>query len=366
MDIGIVGLPNSGKSTLFNALLKRQIADVGEYPFTTVEPNTGVVKVADERLDKLSKALGIDKIVPAAVKFYDIAGLIKGAHEGEGLGNQFLSQIRQVDAILHLVRGFSSPKVPHVMGQVDPVHDLMVVNLELTLADFEVVAKGLVEEEMKTKRGQGKSERLVTLKKLNQVLGEGRSVSELELSEEEKLLIKDLNLLTLKPILYVLNLDESAIGQVNGWDDFSSKKKVAEKLPPVMLISAKLEAEINELSEKEQQIYLRELEIKEPLLDRLIKKCFSVLDLITFFTVKGGHQVQAWPLRRGKTILEAAELIHTDLAEGFINAEVIIWNQLAELGSWVKARDQGEVSLAGKDHVVKEGEVIEIISRKGR
>jgi len=344
LSIGIVGLPNSGKSTLFNALLKRQIADVGEYPFTTVEPNTGVVKVSDNKLDELSKVLGIEKKVPAAVKFYDIAGLIKGAHEGEGLGNKFLAQIRQVDAILHLARGFHSRNVAHVAGRIDPVHDINTINLELTLADFELVSKQLKEEKQIT------AEREKAFKKILKTLGDGKLASEAELDVKEKELIKDLNLLTFKPMLYALNLDESAISE------FSA----AADLPPVMLLSAKLEAEINELEDKERQEYLKQLGLKESLLDRLIKECFNLLDLITFFTVKGKKQVQAWPLKKGKTVLEAAEMIHTDFAKGFIKAELIDWQKLVDLGSWSKARKKGKLKLVGKEYIVKNGEAIEI------
>jgi len=344
LSIGIVGLPNSGKSTLFNALLKKQIADVGEYPFTTVEPNTGVVKVSDNRLDELSKVLGIEKKVPAAVKFYDIAGLIKGAHEGEGLGNKFLAQIRQVDAILHLARGFHSQNVTHVAGRIDPVHDINTINLELTLADFELVSKQLKEEKQIT------AEREKVFKKILKTLGDGKLASEAKLDDKEKELIKDLNLLTFKPMLYALNLDESAISE------FSA----AADLPPVMLLSAKLEAEINELPDKEKKEYLKQLGLKESLLDRLIKECFNLLDLITFFTVKGKKQVQAWPLKKGKTVLEAAEMIHTDFAKGFIKAELINWQKLVDLGSWSKAKEKGELRLVGKEYIVKNGEAIEI------
>lgn len=344
LSIGIVGLPNSGKSTLFNALLKRQIADVAEYPFTTVEPNTGVVEVADDRLDQLSKVLKIGKKVPAAVKFYDIAGLIKGAHEGEGLGNKFLAQIRQVDAILHLVRGFHSENIPHVAGRIDPVHDVNTINLELTLADFELISKQIKEE----KQIEAKREKV--LKKVLKVLESGKLASEAKLNSEEEELVKDLNLLTLKPMLYALNLDESAVS------GFSA----APDLPPIILLSAKLEAEINELGKKERQEYLKQLGLKEPLLDRLIKECFKLLRLITFFTVKGDKQIQAWPLKKGKFVLEAAEMIHTDFAEKFIKAEVINWEDLVKAKSWVKIKEQGKLKLIGKDYVVKNGDVIEI------
>ncbi len=344
LSIGIVGLPNVGKSTLFNALLKRQVADVGEYPFTTIEPNTGVVEVKDERLGKLAEVLRIGKVVPAAVKFIDIAGLIKGAHQGEGLGNQFLAQIRGVDAILHLVRGFSNKNTPHVSGQVDPVLDISIVNLELTLADFETVSKILTKEKKLDK------DKRVVLEKLLTQLKAGKAAKEVKLEKEEKELVRDLNLLTLKPMLYALNLDEGAVGE------FKQKKD----MPPVMLLSAKLEAEINELKKDERLEYLSQLGLKESLLDRLIKECYQLLDLITFFTVVGGKQAQAWPLKKGKAVIEAAEIIHTDFAKNFIKAEVIKVDKLIGLGSWGKAKEKGQLRLVSRDYVVKNGDVVEI------
>jgi len=338
LSVGIVGLPNSGKSTLFNALLRRQVADVAEYPFTTVEPNTGVVEVPDKRLDKLVEVLKIPKKVPAVVKFIDIAGLIKGAHEGEGLGNRFLEQIRQVDAILHLVRGFTGNNIPHVSGEVDPVHDVNTVNLELTLADFEVVTKALE-----------KPGRLEVLDKIKTILGQGKPASEAGLSGKETELVKDLNLLTLKPMLYALNLDEAAVKETKEFPD----------LPPVMIISAKLEAEINELEIEDRLKYLEELGLSQSLLDRLIEQCYRLLNLITFYTVKGGKQAQAWPLVKGKTALEAAEMVHTDFSKNFIKAEAINWQDLVNLGGWKQAREKGKVRLEGRDYVMREGDVVE-------
>ena len=338
LSVGIVGLPNSGKSTLFNALLRRQVADVAEYPFTTVEPNTGVVEVPDKRLDKLVEVLKIPKKVPAVVKFIDIAGLIKGAHEGEGLGNRFLEQIRQVDAILHLVRGFTGNNIPHVSGEVDPVHDLSTVNLELTLADFEVVSKALE-----------KPGRPEVLDKIKTILGQGKPASEAGLSGKETELVKDLNLLTLKPMLYALNLDEAAVKEAKEFPD----------LPPVMIISAKLEAEINELEVEDRLKYLEELGLSQSLLDRLIEKCYQLLDLITFYTVKGGKQAQAWPLARTKTVLEAAEMIHTDFMVKFIKAEVVSFADFVKVGGWKRARELGKMRLEGRDYVMQEGDVVE-------
>ncbi len=286
-SVGIVGLPNSGKSTLFNALLRRQIAQVAEYPYTTIEPNVGIVEVPDERLDKIANTLQIPKKVPAAVKFIDIAGLIKGAHEGKGLGNQFLSHIREVDTILHVVRAFENDKVLHVNGKIDPKVDVEVVNLELELGEIK------------------------------------------------------------KPSIYVLNVSEADFAK-----DFN--------LPfPYIKISAKLEAELSELPETEQKDYLKELGIQQSSLDQVILASYKLLDLITFFTVAGGKQAQAWPIKTGTKMIEAAEIVHTDFAKNFIKAEIIPWDKLVEAGSWTAAREKGLMKIAGKDEIVLDGQVIE-------
>jgi len=278
------------------------------------------------------------------VKFIDITSLIKGAHTGEGLGNQFLSQIRQTDAILHLVRGFSNKNVSHVSNQVDPVHDISTINLELALADFELIQK-LLEREKNLE-----SDKREVLKKLLEQLKKGKLASEIKLDQTELELIAEYNLLTLKPMLYALNLDETAVG------DFKQKKD----MPRVLLLSAKLEAEINELKKSERLLYLKQLGLKESLLDRLIKECFKLLDLITFYTVVGGKQAQAWPLKKGKTVIEAAEMIHTDFFKNFIKAEVIESKLLIELGDLGIARQKGKLRLVSRDYVVGDGEVVEI------
>ena len=295
VGIGIVGLPNSGKSTLFNALLKRQVAQVAEYPYTTIEPNIGVVEVPDKRLLLIADCLSITKIVPAAIQFIDIAGLIKGASQGEGLGNQFLGHIREVDAILHVVRAFdpstrfarSGQAIPHVMGDVNPVRDIEVVNLELELAGIK------------------------------------------------------------KPTVYVLNVSENDLKK-----DFD--------LPfPYIKICAKLEAELSELPEVEQKAYLKELGIAESSLNQVILASYKLLNLITFFTVAGGVQVQAWPVKTGTKMIEAAQIVHTDFAQNFIKAEIIPWDKLVEAGSWQGAKEKGLLKIAGRDEEVADGDVIE-------
>jgi hypothetical protein len=290
LSVGIVGLPNSGKSTLFNALLSRQIAQVAEYPFTTIEPNTGVVEVPDERLDKLVQLIKPEKSVPAAIKFVDIAGLVKGAHQGEGLGNKFLSHIREVDAIVHVLRLFENPNVSHVHNKINPREDAEIVNLELELAEIK------------------------------------------------------------KPMIYVLNVDEKQLNQEKG--NWGLKGEVIS-------ICAKLESDLADLSVEERKEYLQETGIKESGLDQLIRAAYKLLDLITFFTIKGGKQVQAWPIKQGATAIQAAEMVHTDFAQGFIKAEVISFNELEKAESWRQAQELGKTRLEGRDYQVQDGDVIE-------
>jgi len=301
LSVGIVGLPNAGKSTLFNALLSRQIAQVAEYPFTTIEPNTGVVEVPDERLTKLAELLKPEKVVPAAVKFIDIAGLVKGAHQGEGLGNKFLGHIREVDAIVHIVRGFTNPNVSHVHGKIDPQGDIKIVNLELEMAEIK------------------------------------------------------------KPTIYVLNVDEHKLTSelANQLTRELSSQLVNWSASQLVPICAKLEMDLVELSPEEKRQYLTELGIKETGLDKVIQAAYKLLDLLTFFTIKGGKQVQAWSLKSGQTALDAAGVVHTDFAKNFIKAEVIPFEELEKIGSWSKAQELGKIRLEGRDYKVCDGDVIE-------
>ncbi len=287
LKIGIVGLPNSGKSTLFNALLQRQIADVAEYPFTTIEPNVGVVQVPDERLEAISKATGIEKRVPTAIEFIDIAGLVKGAHVGEGLGNQFLGHIREVAAVLHLVRSFHNPNVAHQEDSPNPERDIEIIEEELQHADIE------------------------------------------------------------KPAIYVVNVDE---------------KDLATPEIPIagaVKISAKLENELCQLPPSEAKDYLKELKVSESGLEKIIKLCYSLLDLVTFFTIVGGKQVQAWPVKKGTDVFDAAGLVHTDMQKGFINAHVIPWKDLTESGGWKLAAEKGLVKTEGRNSKITDGDVAE-------
>jgi len=293
LSVGVVGLPNAGKSTLFNALLSRQIAQVAEYPFTTIEPNTGVVEVTDKRLDKLVQLIKPEKSVPAAIKFVDIAGLVKGAHQGEGLGNKFLSHIREVDAIVHVLRVFENPNVAHVHDKIDPKDDAEIVNLELELAEIK------------------------------------------------------------KPMIYVFNISENQIGKT------SPNLVIAGICDNPIMICAKLEMDLADLSFEERKEYLEEAGVKESGLDKLIRAAYELLDLITFFTIKGGKQIQAWPLRRGETALRAAETVHTDFAKGFVKAEVVAFEDLIKAEGWRKAQELGKTRLEGREYVVRDGDVVE-------
>lgn len=360
LEIGIVGLPNVGKSTLFNALLKRQVARVAEYPFTTIEPNVGTVEVPDTRLDKLLTIVRKGKKVPAAIKFIDIAGLVKNAHLGEGLGNQFLSHIREVDAILHVLRFFEHPNVVHMMGKVDPKRDLEIVNLELVLKDLETVGKGIekAQKEMKVsgKKGKEAQNELFVLQKLKAELEKGKLVSQIAFLKEEQKLISQLFLLTAKPMLFVLNVDERKLTNLSELK--TNLHEFLKEYEPIV-ICAKLEEELDELSETEQKEYLKELGVDKSGLDKVISACYNLLDLVTMFTI-AGDLVQAWPVKRDSTVVEAAEKIHTDFAQKFIKAEVVSFETLEKVGSYQEAKAKGLVRFEGRDYAVQDGDVVTI------
>jgi len=352
LGVGIVGLPNVGKSTLFNALLKKQAASVANYPFCTIKPNIGVVEVPDERLAALSSVTGIEKIVPAIIEFYDIAGLVKGASKGEGLGNQFLAYIREVSALIHLVRLFEDKEVAHV-GEINPPDDIKTVESELLLADLVTLEK---QKEPRLEASKEEKLRFETIKKLKVELGKGALAIKVNLSEEEKTLASSLGLLTLKPVLYVFNISEKQL------DDLESIKKEVTKIVPsgnFLFFSAKFENEILTLSEKEQQDYLKEYGLEDTGLNRLIKKSYQLLDLISFFTTTGGKEVRAWTIKRGTVAVKAAGVIHTDFENNFIKADVIPFAEFVDCGGWAKARELGKVRTMGKDYLIEDGEVIE-------
>lgn len=349
LQIGIVGLPNVGKSTLFNALLKVAQAQAGNFPFTTVEPNIGRVAVPDSRLDQLATLVNPEKITPASVEFVDIAGLVRGAHKGEGLGNQFLSHIREVDAIAMVVRFFDDPNVTHVSGKIDPLDDITTIQLELILADLATVTRRLAALEGKTKSGDKVATQELTIcEKLRQGFEQERLAITLlpEFTDEEHKIIKQLNLLTAKPFLYIGNVSED---------------KITEPLPTLpgyelVPISAKIEAELAELADEEQKEYLADLGLTEPGRNILIRKAYETLGLITYFTA-GPKEVRAWTIHAGMTAPQAAGVIHGDFERGFIAADVIAQEKFLEAGGWTEAKTKGWVKTEGKTYIFRDGDV---------
>ncbi len=346
LSVGIVGLPNVGKSTLFNALTRSKQADAQNYPFCTIDPNVGVVEVPDARLQKLAEVSKSQKIIPTAIEFVDIAGLVKGASEGQGLGNKFLSHIREVDAIVQVVRSFSDSNVIHVNNKVNPQEDADIINLELVLADLQTVSKKL-DTVKRNAKGAGAKEfekQVEMFTRLEAQLQAGKPARDLEYNEDETLWVKELQLLTMKPMLYVVNVDEGGhAGQIDG------------KTPQIE-VSAKLEAELADLSEEEAKDYLKELGLNESGLDRLITASYKLLDLITFFT-SGEQETRAWTVKRGAKAPEAAGVIHTDFVKGFVKADVVNWQDFAEAGGWSKIKETGKMKLEGKEYIVKDGDV---------
>jgi len=348
LAIGIVGLPNAGKSTLFQALTRKQVL-IASYPFATIDPNKGIVPVPDERLNKLAEVSKSAKIVPATVEFVDIAGLVRGASQGEGLGNAFLGHIREVDAIAHVVRVFGDPNVTHVYGAVNPSDDTEIIEYELILADKATVEKRLEAVVPKVRAGQADAATkfyIALLERVGAAFNQGTAARALNLTEEEKLQLRDLNLLTIKPVMYVFNVDDAAAD-------------ISQYIPPgatAIAINAKVEAELTELPEDEARQYMQEFGLEENGLDRLIRAGYSLLGLITFFT-SGPTETRAWTIKQGTLAPQAAGVIHTDFERGFIRAEIGNWKDFIELGGEATLKAKGLWRIEGKEYIMQDGDV---------
>ena len=356
LQAGIVGLPNVGKSTLFNALVANAKAEAANFPFCTIEPNVGVVSVPDDRLGILAKISQSVKIIPTRMEFVDIAGLVKGASQGEGLGNQFLANIREVDAIVHVVRCFDDDDIIHVSGSVDPERDIEVINLELALADLSQVEKRLERAKKQAKGNKDQQVEIEVLEKIVALLNEGQPARNLKLTEEKELLIKPLGLLTRKPIIFAANVSEEDLASGNDW-----VKKVeaiaTQEGAKVVIVSAQVEAELLELPEEEKLDYLASLGATEGGLKSLIKATYELLGLRTYLTT-GPQETRAWTIQAGMKAAQAAGVIHTDFERGFIRAETVAFNDLVATGGMQAAKEKGLVRSEGKEYVVQEGDVL--------
>lgn len=358
LTAGIVGLPNVGKSTLFNAITQAG-AEATNYPFATIDPNVGVVEVPDARLDKLTEMYQPKKTIPTTFEFTDIAGIVKGASKGEGLGNKFLANIRQVDAICHVVRCFDDENITHVSGRVDPLDDIQTINLELILVDMETVEKRIARVEklakQKNKEAQAEYEILTMLKETFENELPARTI---EFNEEQQKIVKGFQLLTMKPVLYVANIGEDDVANANKNKYFQVVQDFAEKdHAEVVVICARIEEEIAELEPEEKAAFLQELGIQESGLDQMIRKAYHLLGLATFFTA-GVQEVRAWTFKKGMKAPQCAGIIHSDFERGFIRAETVSYDDLVAYGSFNKAKEAGKVRLEGKEYIVQDGDIM--------
>ena len=356
LTAGIVGLPNVGKSTLFNAITKKSIL-MANYPFATIDPNVGVVIVPDERIDVLKNMYNPERVIPTTYEFTDIAGLVKGASNGEGLGNKFLSHIREVDAVVEVVRCFDDENIIHVDGSVDPIRDIEVINVELVLSDLEIVTSRInkIGKKAMTTKNKDDVKEIELLERIKEALESNIPVRKLGLDEEEKKLISSFNLITLKPIIYALNVEDNDINTGNNYtklvEDYA-KKEGSE----TAIICAKLESELSELDEEEKKLFLDDLGIKESGVERLINKTYDLLGLATFFTV-GKDEVRAWTFKKGSKAPECAGIIHSDFEKGFIKAEVMSYSDLVSAGSELKVRELGKARIEGKEYIMQDGDI---------
>jgi len=356
LKAGIVGLPNVGKSTLFNALVANAKAEAANFPFCTIEPNVGVVSVPDERLEVLAKISNSEKIVPTRIEFVDIAGLVKGASQGEGLGNQFLANIREVDAIVHVVRCFDNDDIIHVSGSVDPARDIEVINLELALADLGQVEKRVERLRKQAKNSKEAAEELAILEKILICLNDGISARKVDLSKEEEELIKNLGLLSRKPIIYAANVSEDDLSTGNDWVE-SVRQIAQQEQAKVVIVSAQVESELVELSEEERKDFLGSLGVEEGGLKSLIKATYELLGLRTYLTT-GPQETRAWTIISGMKAPQAAGVIHSDFERGFIRAETVSYQDLVNSGTMSAAKEKGLVRSEGKEYIVQEGDVL--------
>ena len=357
MKIGIVGLPNVGKSTMFNAITNAG-AECANYPFCTIEPNVGVVPVPDERLEVLTKMFNAKKTTPAVIEFVDIAGLVKGASKGEGLGNKFLSHIREVDSIVEVVRCFEDSNIVHVDGKIDPIRDIETINLELIFADMETIDKRLEKAKKMLKSDKKYQEEIDILNKIKTNLEDGKPARTLDLSNEEKDIIKDMFLLTMKPMMYIANISEDQITEIRNNENVKKVEEYAKKEnSKVIPLCVKIEEELTLLEENDKKEMLHELGLEESGLDKLIKTSYDLLGLMSFLTA-GEPEVRAWTIKKGTKAPEAAGKIHSDIQRGFIKAEVITYDELIKCGSMQSAKEKGLVRSEGKDYIMKDGDIV--------